>query len=394
MKRPVITIVSILAVLGLCVTQPFAQTIPDALPVSVKGKKIAVLVDNQYQVGEAYYTPLRLKEAGADVKIVSHDGPEIYRYTPEFTHTMKTDTTPKEALGTKWDGVVVIGGFSPLAMREDPDVIKIIQDVNARKGLVSAICHGVCVLVTADLIRGKNVTGNLPRSIEFSNAGAIFHETAPQVDGNLVTAIGPQDNGPYLDAILNWLSGGEEAAKTHQNDQYLKNKKIAIVIDNRFEFSQVDYPKTRLRQNGASVYIIGEKAIEYSEYRNVQGSIKADVSAQDAASEQYDAVILVGHWAADTYRRSADVRQFVSKQLQRGTIIASVNWGHTVFIQGNMAKGYAFATTWGMQNDITNAGGKAVLAPIHRDRNLITCASDEDMPLLMRVLVNALVAEK
>jgi len=360
-------------------------------PVSLEGKKIAIFIDDQYQVGEAYYTPLRFEEAGAEVTIVSHSVPVAHRFRPTFTHYMKTDITPQQAVKTAWDGVVVIGGFAPLTIREDPDVIRILRDTNDRKGMVSAICHGVCVLVTADLIRGKNVTGNVPRSIEFTNAGATFHEIAPQVDGNVITAIGPGDNGPYLDAMVHWFEGGEAAAKAHQADQYLKGKKIAIVIDNRYKYSQVAYPSVRLRHNGASVYFIAVKEGEYSEYRGVLGTTKADMNAQDATNEQFDAIVLVGHYAADTYRRHADVRQFLMRQMQRGTMVASINWGHTLLIESKLAKDYEFATTWGMQNDIKNAGGTPVLEPAHRDRNLITCASDDDLPHLMRLLVNYLV---
>ncbi len=385
-----------LVILFLAVTFIFTAAADDfkPAPAPLKGKKIAIFLDNQYQVGEAYYTPRRFEEAGAEVKIVSHDVPVANRFRPTFTHYMKTDITPKEALAIRWDGIVVIGGFCPMRMREDPDVIKIITDTNDRGRMVSAVCHGVCALVTADVIRGKTVTGNIQRSIEFTNAGATFYDVAPQVDGNIITAIGPGDNGPYLDAMVNWFDGGEEAAKAHQNDQYLKGKKVAILIDNRYEYSQVAYPSVRLRHNGASVYIIANKEGEYREYRNVLGTTRADITAQDAMNEQFDAVILVGHYSADTYRRHADVRQFVARQLQKGTLMASINWGHTVFIQAKIAGGYEFACTWGMQNDIKNAGGTPVLKPVHRDRNLITCASDDDLPELMRYVVGYLMSVK
>jgi len=393
MKRACVLITVLFVAAGAFMPAAAAGDVK-AYPVDLTGRKIAILLDNRYQVGEAYYTPLRFREAGAEVTIVSHDVPLAHRYRPNFIHYMKTDITPKEALNTKWDGIVVIGGFSPLYMREDPDVIRLVKDTDARGGMVSAICHGVCVLVTADVIRGKHVTGNVPRSIEFTNAGAVFHDTAPQVDGNIITAIGPGDNGPYLDAMVHWFDGGEKAAKEHQYDQYLKGKKVAIVIDNRYEFSQVTYPAVRLRHNGASVYFIANKEGEYREYRGVMGPTKCDMTAQDAVNERFDAVILVGHYAADTYRRHADVRQFLARQMQRGTLVASINWGHTLFIQSKLARGYEFACTWGMQNDIRNAGGKPVLEPVHRDRNLITCASDDDMPHLMRYLVAALVSGK
>lgn len=363
-------------------------------PVPLKGKKIAIFLDQQYQVREAFYAPRRFSEAGADVKIVSHTLPYVERYRPTYTHRMKTDITFEEALKIKWDGLLVIGGFCPLETREDKTVIDIIHETNRRGGMCAAVCHGVTVFVTADILRGKNCTGNVPRAIEFSNAGGIFHEEAPQVDGNLITAISGGDNGPFVDSMINWFQGGEQVAKAHMNDQYLKGKKVAIVLDNRYKYSHVYYPYTRLRQNGASVYIIANTIGEFREYKNVHGTTKADMSAQDATNERFDAIILVSHYAADTYRRHADVRQFVTSQFQRGTLVASIDWGHTTFIQADIARGYEFACTWGMQNDIRNAGGAPMLKPVHRDRNLITCATEDDMPELMRYVVGYLTTVK
>ena len=358
-------------------------------PASLKGKKIAIFLDNQYQTDEAFYTPLRLKEAGADVKIVSHESPYVYR----DNHRVYTDITPQEAVKTKWDGFVVIGGFSPLEIREDRDVISIVKNVNNRGGMVSAICHGVCVLVTADVIRGKTVTGNLPRQIEFTNAGATFIDKAPQIDDNVITAISPADNGPYLDAMVNWFDGGEASAKAHLEDQYLKGKKIAIVIDGRYDYDQIKYPLIRLRHNGADVSLVAKADGTYKEYRG-QGSYTSDLNAQDASIERFDAVILPSHWAADTFRRSADIHRFVAKQMKEGALIASLNWGHTVLITADLCKGKEIACTWGMSKDIENAGGRPILKAAHRDGNLITSASDSDLPELMRYVVGYLTTVK
>jgi len=357
-------------------------------PSPLKGKKIAVFLDNDFQIDEAYYTPLRLKEAGADIKIVSHY-PSVIR----DNFVVKADMTPKEALKIRWDGIFIVGGFSPMEMREDPDVIKIIQDTFNRGALVAPICHGVTMAVTADILKGKNVTGNIRRHQEFINAGGIWHDKAPQIDGNLITAIGPADNGPMLDAIINWFNGGETAAKAHTRDQYLKGRKVAVVIDQRFDYRQAKYPCDRLAQNGAQVTIIANTAGECREYRGV-GIIKADVSAKDALNQKYDSVILTGGWAADTYRGYPDVRAFINDSLKNGTLVASINWGHTAFIDGDSARGYSFAVTPGMASDIRNAGGAPVLQPVFRDRNLITCAKDEDMPELMRYVTGYLTTMK
>jgi len=251
----------------------------------------------------------------------------------------------------------------------------------------------VTVAVTADILKGKNLTGNVRRHQEFINAGGIWHEEAPQIDGNLITAIGPADNGPMLDAIIHWFNGGEAAAKTHTKDQYLKGKRVAVLIDQRFDYRQAKYPRDRLGHNGADIVIVANSTTECREYRGV-GTMKVDINAPDASSERYDAIILTGGWAADTYRGYPDVLTFINKNLKNGVMIASINWGHTAFIDGSSVKGYSFACTPGMANDIRNAGGTPVLKPVNVDRNLITCARDEDMPELMRYLTGYLAGTK
>ncbi len=196
-----------------------------------------------------------------------------------------------------------------------------------------------------------------------------------------------------LDAIINWFNGGEEAARAHTKDQYLKGRKIAIVIDQRFDYRQAKYPYDRLVQNGAEVTIVANTSGECKEYRGV-GTVKADISAKEALNRKYDAVILTGGWAADTYRGYPDVRAFINKNLKEDVLIASINWGHTALIDGNSVKGYSFAATQGMANDIRNAGGTPVLQPVHRDRNLVTCAKDEDLPELMRYVTGYLTTVK
>jgi hypothetical protein len=47
-----------------------------------------------------------------------------------------------------------------------------------------------------------------------------------------------------------------------------------------------------------------------------------------------------------------------------------------------------------MQEDIRNAGGEPQVKNVVRDRNLLTCAREEDMPLLIRELVASLCSGK
>jgi protease I len=353
------------------------------------GKRIAILADDHFQIEEALYALFRLRESGADVKVVSHHSPAAVR----DTYSLPTDMDPAKALSIDWDGVYVMGGFSPLEMREDPKAIELVTRCAKRGGLVAAICHGVSLLAPTGLLRGRHVTGSEVRVVELENAGAIYHPTAPQIDGNLITAISPGDNGPTLDAMIHWFKGGEEAAKANLMNQYLAGKKVALVMDNRFSLNQYIYPLKRLFHNGADVKVVAAEKKTLNE-RSQSGVCVPDLTAAEALSAEFDAVILTGDWAADTYRRNPDVLAFITRQIRAGKLVASINEGHTALLSARACGGYAFAVTWGSRVDISDAGGKPLLQPVARDRNLITCALEGDMGGLMRELVAALVEKK
>lgn len=353
------------------------------------GKKIAILADDHFQIEEALYAVFRLKESGAEVKVVSHHSPAAVR----DAYSLPTDLDPARALSVDWDGVYILGGFSPLEMREDPNAVELVQRCAKRGGLVAAICHGIVFLVPTGLLRGRHVTGSEARVVEMRNAGAIYHPTAPQIDGNLITAISPGDNGPMLDGMIHWFKGGEADAKVNLMNQYLSGKKVAIVLDNRFSLNQYVYPLKRLFHNGAEVKVVAAQKTTLNE-RNKNGICDPDLTAKEAMNADFDAVILTGDWAADAYRRNPEVLDFIALQLRQGKFVASINEGHTALISARACGGYSFAVTWGSQVDISDAGGKPVLKPVVRDRNLITCAREADMGEMMRELVTALVEKK
>ena len=363
---------------------------PDSYPAPLlAGKKIAILADDHFQIEEALYALFRLKESGAEVKVVSHHSPAAVR----DAYALPTDMDPARALAVEWDGVYVLGGFSPLEMREDPKAIELVQRCAKRGGLVAAICHGVVLLTPTGLLRGRNVTGSEARVIEMQNAGAIYHPTAPQIDGNLITAISPGDNGPMLDGMIHWLKGGETEAKANLMNQYLSGKKVALVLDDRFSLNQYVYPLKRLFHNGAEVKVVAAGKSTLNE-RNKNAVCVPDLTAAEAMGTDFDAAILTGDWAADAYRRNPEVLEFIARQLKQGKLVASINEGHTALISARACGGYSFAVTWGSQADISDAGGKPVLRPVVRDRNLITCAREADMGEMMRELVTALVEKK
>ena len=71
------------------------------------------------------------------------------------------------------DCVMFPGGYSPDALRLNPKVLQLCKDVSAAGKVVSAICHGPWVLISADLVRDKRVCGYDATHVDLVNAACM-----------------------------------------------------------------------------------------------------------------------------------------------------------------------------------------------------------------------------
>jgi len=91
---------------------------------------------------------------------------------------------------TEYDVVTVIPGSSHDALRANETALDLIRSAVSENLIVTGWCRAVRVLADADVIDGKNVTGNVDYQAEYEAAGATFFESSPPItDGNIITSV-------------------------------------------------------------------------------------------------------------------------------------------------------------------------------------------------------------
>lgn len=175
--------------------------------MGVKGMKIAILVEDVYETLELWYPYYRLKEAGADVKLV---GPEKKTYTSKEGYPAEADVAAEDVRAADFDGIVVPGGYAPDKLRRYPAVLDLLRDINGRRGLVAAICHAAWVPISAGILRDRRMTCVAAVKDDVINAGAEYVDEPVVVDGNLVTSRSPADLPHFLPEILRVLEESRE----------------------------------------------------------------------------------------------------------------------------------------------------------------------------------------
>jgi protease I len=168
--------------------------------MDLKGKKIAILVENYYQELEVWYPLLRLREAGAEVETVGPAAGDTYK--SKLGYPVKAGRAIADASAADYDALVIPGGWAPDHMRRNPKFAEIVRDMNAAAKPIGAICHGGWLLCSAGVLKGRRATSFFSIRDDMVNAGAIYVDEEAVVDGNLITSRIPDDLPAFCKAFI------------------------------------------------------------------------------------------------------------------------------------------------------------------------------------------------
>jgi protease I len=173
--------------------------------MELKGKRIAILVDNIYQDQEVWYPYFRFKEAGAQVVTVAAKAGETY--TSKHGYPITSDVTYDSVRAADFDGVIVPGGYAPDIIRRHSAANRFVHDMDKQGKLVASICHGPWVLCSAEILKGRRATCFFAIKDDVIHAGAKYEDAEVVIDGNLVTSRKPEDLPAFCRASIQVLTG-------------------------------------------------------------------------------------------------------------------------------------------------------------------------------------------
>jgi len=172
--------------------------------MELDGRKVAILAEDLYEDLELWYPYYRLKEAGAEVKVVGSGRAETF--TSKHGYPVKPDLTSDQARASDFDAVVIPGGYSPDMMRRKPSMVSFVKDMDAAGKTVAAICHAGWMLVSAGIVSGRKATCFMSVKDDIVAAGADYRDEPVVVDGNLITSRFPGDLPHFCRAIIGQLA--------------------------------------------------------------------------------------------------------------------------------------------------------------------------------------------
>jgi protease I len=172
----------------------------------------------------------------------------------------------------------------------------------------------------------------------------------------------------------------------------LKNKKVIALVEHEVEDLELWYPVLRLREEGATVHLIGPKAKET--YTGKYGvPVETDYAFSDIQADDYDAILVPGGWAPDKLRRYPEVLEMVRHMDQHRKPIGQICHAGWVLISAKILKGRKVTSTPGIKDDMENAGATWVDEAVIIDEHIVSSRRPPDLPPYAKAFADLLASD-
>jgi len=170
------------------------------------GKKVLMIIaPENFRDEELFTTRSELEKAGIEVKVASTTKETVRgmlggRITP--------DLTLDEVRVEDWDAIVFVGGVGCQVYFEDETALSLARQAAQQGKKVCAICIAPVILANAGILENRKATvwdGRFKEMLE--EKGAKFVDRDVVVDGNFITANGPNAAAKFGKTIAKELAG-------------------------------------------------------------------------------------------------------------------------------------------------------------------------------------------
>jgi len=162
----------------------------------------ALIITGKFvQDHEFIYPYYRLKEALFTVDVATEDGGDTVgiigsKIPGTISYDKVCDT---EGIEKEYKLILIPGGAKCMEyLRQNKKVLDFITKFYNTGKVVASICHGAQMLISANIIKGKRVSGYYSIKDDINNAGAIFEDASVVYDGNLITC-------PHYKYLGDWM---------------------------------------------------------------------------------------------------------------------------------------------------------------------------------------------
>lgn len=169
----------------------------------------------------------------------------------------------------------------------------------------------------------------------------------------------------------------------------LAGKKVAILVEDLYEDTELWYPYYRLLEAGAEVKLVGSGRLASFMSKHALPAA-ADVSIDEVTADDFDGVVIPGGYSPDWMRRKRAMVDFVREMDNTGKPVGAICHGGWMLVSAGILKGRRATCFSSIKDDLVAAGVIYVDEPVVIDRNLVTSRFPADLPRFAPAVIEVL----
>lgn len=170
----------------------------------LEGMRVAILAMDGVERVELTEPRKALEQAGAKTTLFSPKAGKIQSVNHmDKADQIEVDATLEEARPENFDAVLLPGGaVNADTLRIQPKAQEFVRSMDREGKPIAVICHGPWLLVSAGLVRGRNLTSYHTIQDDIRNAGGKWQDSEAVRDSNWISSRQPSDIPMFNRAMI------------------------------------------------------------------------------------------------------------------------------------------------------------------------------------------------
>jgi protease I len=171
-------------------------------------KRVLILATDGFEQSELIEPRKALEDVGIETVVASPKTGSIKGWNhTDWGESVPVDASLDSVKAEDFDALMLPGGqMNPDKLRMEDRAVELVEEFHDAGKTIAAICHGPWLLVEADLVDGRTVTGWPSIRTDLTNAGADVVDQEVAIDGNFITSRKPDDIPAFSRALIDALS--------------------------------------------------------------------------------------------------------------------------------------------------------------------------------------------
>lgn len=174
----------------------------------IKNSKVLIIATNGFQEDELFSPRETLMENGATVHLASLDKDEISAGEGD-SRTITPDMTVGDVNVSDYNALIIPGGLAnPDTLRAEGKVTDLVREFAAEGKVIASICHGPWVLISAGIVKDREMTAYPTIKDDLINAGANYVDKEVAISNGIITSRSPDDLEAFNAKIIEEIREG------------------------------------------------------------------------------------------------------------------------------------------------------------------------------------------